>query len=58
MNVLLSELYWKVGTVISTRIERDGWGKSTVAELAAYLLCAKSSVTKVEKLLRRIPNFL
>jgi predicted nuclease of restriction endonuclease-like (RecB) superfamily len=37
VNVRLIELYWKIGAVISTRIERDGWGKGTVAELAAHL---------------------
>jgi predicted nuclease of restriction endonuclease-like (RecB) superfamily len=37
VNVQLIELYWKIGAVISTRIERDGWGKGTVAELAAHL---------------------
>lgn len=36
VNVQLIELYWKIGAVISTRIERDGWGKGTVAELAAH----------------------
>ena len=37
VNVQLIELYWKIGAVISTRIERDGWGKGTVAEPAAHL---------------------
>ncbi|KAF0178538.1 MAG: hypothetical protein FD161_1843 [Limisphaerales bacterium] len=37
INVQLIELYWKIGAVISTRIEHDGWGKGTVAELAAHL---------------------
>ena len=37
VNVHLIDLYWKVGAAISTRIERDGWGKRTVAELAAHL---------------------
>jgi predicted nuclease of restriction endonuclease-like (RecB) superfamily len=37
VNVKLIELYWKIGAVISRRIERDGWGKGTVEELAVYL---------------------
>lgn len=37
VNVQLIELYWKIGAIISRRIERDGWGKRTVEELAAYL---------------------
>jgi len=28
VNVQLIELYWKIGEVISRRIERDGWGKA------------------------------
>lgn len=37
VNVLLIDLYWKIGAVISRRIESDGWGKSTVQRLSAYL---------------------
>ena len=37
VNVELIELYWKIGAAISRRIERDGWGKGTVEELAAHL---------------------
>ncbi|WP_225410082.1 PDDEXK nuclease domain-containing protein [Stigmatella hybrida] len=37
VNVQLIELYWKIGAVISRRIENDGWGKGTVEELAAHL---------------------
>jgi predicted nuclease of restriction endonuclease-like (RecB) superfamily len=37
VNVQLIELYWKIGEVISNRIERDGWGKGTVEELSVYL---------------------
>lgn len=37
VNVKLIELYWKIGAVISRRIESDGWGKGTVQKLAAYL---------------------
>lgn len=37
VNLQLIELYWKIGTVISRRIESDGWGKSTVQALSAYL---------------------
>lgn len=37
VDLRLIELYWKIGAVISRRIESDGWGKSTVEELAAHL---------------------
>lgn len=42
VNVQLIELYRKIGAVISTRIECDGWGKGTVAELAAHLAGTQS----------------
>lgn len=42
VNFQLIEFYWKIGAVISTRIERDGWGKGTVAELAAHLAGTRS----------------
>ncbi len=37
INVRLIDLYWKIGAAISARIERDGWGKGTVADLPAHL---------------------
>ncbi len=37
VNTKLIDLYWKVGKAISRRIEIDGWGKGTVAELARYI---------------------
>lgn len=37
VNVHLIDLYWNIGRVISQRIERDGWGKGTVEELAKHL---------------------
>jgi len=37
VNVHLIDLYWKIGALISRRIEADGWGQGTVAELSAYL---------------------
>lgn len=37
VNVQLIDLYWKIGAIISRRIESNGWGKGTVEELAAYL---------------------
>ena len=37
VNVHLIDLYWNIGQVISRRIERDGWGKGTVEELAKHL---------------------
>lgn len=37
VDLQLIELYWNIGSLICRRIESDGWGKGTVAELAAYL---------------------
>jgi len=37
VNVHLIDLYWNIGKLISQRIERDGWGKGTVEELARHL---------------------
>ncbi len=37
VNTELIDLYWRVGEIISRRIESDGWGKGTVASLAAYI---------------------
>lgn len=37
VNNALIDLYWQIGQVISDRIERVGWGKATVAELAAHI---------------------
>lgn len=37
IDVHLIELYWQIGALIVRRIASDGWGKSTVSELAGYL---------------------
>ena len=37
VNVYLIDLYWKVGEYVSLKIEADGWGKSIVKELSAYI---------------------
>ena len=37
VNVGLIDLYWSIGERISRRIASDGWGKSTIASLAAYV---------------------
>src|SRR5580692_6226911 len=44
VNTELIGLYWQVGEYISRRIVSDGWGKSTIVSLAAYIR-------------RRDPNF-
>jgi len=33
----LIDLYWRVGEYISRRIASDGWGKSIILSLAAYI---------------------
>ena len=37
MNRQLVELYWKIGEYICLKREKEGWGKSTVQNLADYL---------------------
>lgn len=37
VNAVLIELYWKVGELISRRIEAEGRGKATVASLSSYI---------------------
>ena len=37
VNVELIDLYWRIGEVITRRIETDGWGKGTVEALSAHL---------------------
>lgn len=37
INTALIDLYWQVGEYVSHRIESDGWGKSTISELAAFI---------------------
>ena len=37
VNTALIDLYWQVGEFISRRIEKEGWGKSTVAELSIFV---------------------
>jgi hypothetical protein len=36
-NTELINLYWEIGKYITVRIEREGWGKSTVKLLADYI---------------------
>jgi predicted nuclease of restriction endonuclease-like (RecB) superfamily len=37
VNRELIDLYWELGGRINARIERDGWGRGTVVQLADYL---------------------
>jgi len=37
VNVELIDLYWGVGERINQRIASDGWGKSTIVSLAAFI---------------------
>jgi predicted nuclease of restriction endonuclease-like (RecB) superfamily len=37
VNIGLIDLYWGIGERISRRVAADGWGKSTIASLAAYI---------------------
>ena len=38
VNTTIIDLYWNIGSYVSERITTDGWGKSTVKELSAYIL--------------------
>jgi hypothetical protein len=37
VTAILTEVYWKVGEVISSRIATQGWGRGTVTALSAYV---------------------
>ena len=37
VNRELIELYWNLGKILSEKIEQDGWGKSTIADLAVFI---------------------
>lgn len=37
VNDILIKLYWDVGQYISNKTKKEGWGKSTVKELANYI---------------------
>ena len=37
VNLELIDLYWQIGQYVSQKIARDGWGKGTVGQLAAWL---------------------
>lgn len=37
VNTTLIDLYWQVGEFISRRIEMEGWGRGTVAELSTFV---------------------
>ncbi|HUJ08516.1 MAG TPA: PDDEXK nuclease domain-containing protein [Verrucomicrobiae bacterium] len=37
VNTELIDLYWRVGEFINRKVATDGWGKSVVLQLAAYL---------------------
>ena len=37
VNSELINLYWEIGKYISERTQKEGWGKSTVAQLAQFI---------------------
>ena len=37
VNTTLIDLYWNIGCYISQRTESEGWGKSTVQQLAGCI---------------------
>ena len=37
VNTALIDLYWQIGCYISQQMEKSGWGKSVVEELANYI---------------------
>ncbi len=44
VNTELIDLYWNVGGFISQKIAADGWGKSTVSELADFIRAHRPSI--------------
>ncbi len=37
VNAELIGLYWNIGKYVSTKINKDGWGKGTVSQLSEYI---------------------
>jgi predicted nuclease of restriction endonuclease-like (RecB) superfamily len=37
VNKELISLYWQIGEYLSTKVEHDGWGKSTVMALSDFI---------------------
>ena len=44
VNTTIIELYWQIGSYVSERIAKDGWGKSTVKELSTYILSKEPGI--------------
>ena len=44
VNSEMIDLYWRVGEYISRRIESEGWGKSTIVALAAFIQRAQPGI--------------
>jgi predicted nuclease of restriction endonuclease-like (RecB) superfamily len=44
VNTGLIDLYWRVGQFISRKIAADGWGRSTVSDLSAYIRTRRSGI--------------
>lgn len=44
VNRELIELYWKIGEYISNKTSEEGWGKSTVQNLSAYIQNAEPGI--------------
>lgn len=44
VNTTIIDLYWQIGSYVSERASTDGWGKSTVKELSAYILSKEPGI--------------
>ena len=44
VNTTIIDLYWQIGSYVSERAANDGWGKSTVKELSAYILSKEPGI--------------
>lgn len=38
VNTTIIDLYWEIGKYLCDKTEREGWGRSTVKELSAYII--------------------
>ncbi len=62
VNKTIIDLYWQIGSYVSERTIKDGWGKSTVKELSRYILDKKGRSTVAImrdcscQMVRRHPN--
>lgn len=44
INKAIIQLYWEIGKYVTTKVQNDGWGKSTVEDLSNFILSKDPSI--------------